>query len=227
MQMVQSDIIKKAYRKRLENLENTMSAFTVNVVLKKHKLKYRNYNYYYLDEADAWCGPRYTVEDWPRMYALYWAPSSKDPEYADGLTLITHMRYEEIAKWGHTFNTVTEEEERGADYAEFKRQRAERLIDVVSRQFPELRDAIETYYVATPLTLRDYMGTDDGSAYGYIKDSQEPLRTSISARTKIPNLLLTGQNVNLHGVLGVTVSAVLTCAEVIGIGPLIEKIRNA
>jgi all-trans-retinol 13,14-reductase len=227
MQMVQSDIIKKAYRNRLENLENTMSAFTLNIVLKERTFKYRNYNYYYLDEADAWCGPKYNEGNWPRMYALYWSPSSKDPEYADGVTLITHMRYEETAAWAGTFNTVTEEDERGAAYAEFKRARSERLIDFVCQKFPDLREAMVSYYAATPLTLRDYMGTDDGSLYGYAKDSQDPLRTSISARTKIPNLLLTGQNVNLHGVLGVTVSAVLTCAEILGIDSLIQKIRNA
>jgi all-trans-retinol 13,14-reductase len=71
------------------------------------------------------------------------------------------------------------------------------------------------------------MGTDDGSIYGVVKDVTEPFKTSISVRTKLPNLLLTGQNVNLHGILGVTVSAVLTCGEVLGIQSLIEKIRNA
>lgn len=227
MQMVQSNMLKKAYRHRLEHLENTMSAFTLNIVLKKHAFKYRNHNYYYLDEADAWCGPQYTADNWPRMYALYWSPSSRDPEYADGVTLITHMRYDEVAPWAGTFNTVAEEDNRGPEYEAFKRVRAERLIDFVCQKFPDLRDAIVSYYAATPLTLRDYMGTDDGSLYGYAKNSGDPMRTSISARTKIPNLLLTGQNVNLHGVLGVTVSAVLTCAEILGIDPLIEKIRNA
>jgi all-trans-retinol 13,14-reductase len=63
--------------------------------------------------------------------------------------------------------------------------------------------------------------------YGIVKDYREPMRTFISPRTKIPNLLLTGQNLNLHGVLGVTVSSVLTCSEVLGSEYMIEKIRNA
>ncbi len=89
------------------------------------------------------------------------------------------------------------------------------------------QDAIDEYYVSTPLTLRDYVGSDDGSLYGITKDFREPMKTFISARTKIPNLLLTGQNLNLHGVLGVTVSGVLTSSQLVGGDYLIEKIRNA
>jgi all-trans-retinol 13,14-reductase len=75
--------------------------------------------------------------------------------------------------------------------------------------------------------VRDYIGTDDGSLYGVVKDYREPMRTFISPRTKIPNLFLTGQNLNLHGVLGVTVSSVLTCSEILGIDYVIKKIQNA
>jgi all-trans-retinol 13,14-reductase len=227
MKMLQSDLIKKAYRNRLENLENSMSAFTVNVVLKKNTFKYRNFNYYYLAENDSWCGPNYTAENWPRLYAMYWSPSSKDPEYADGVTLIAHMHFKDVAPWANSYNTVTEEENRGEGYDEFKREHAERLISFVSEKYPDLPDAIESYYASTPLTMRDYMGTDDGSIYGVVKDAKEPLKTSVSVRTKLPNLLLTGQNVNLHGILGVTVSAVLTCGQILGMQQLIEKIRNA
>ncbi|HEV8514866.1 MAG TPA: all-trans-retinol 13,14-reductase, partial [Cyclobacteriaceae bacterium] len=74
---------------------------------------------------------------------------------------------------------------------------------------------------------RDYIGTDDGSLYGVSKDYRDPLKTFISPRTKIPNLLLTGQNLNLHGVLGVTMSAIVTSSEVFGMEYLLEKIRNA
>jgi all-trans-retinol 13,14-reductase len=38
----------------------------------------------------------------------------------------------------------------------------------------------------------------------------------LSPRTPIPNLLLTGQSLMLHGVQGVTMTAFHTCAEVVG-----------
>ncbi len=49
-----------------------------------------------------------------------------------------------------------------------------------------------------------------------------PLQTLISQRTKIPNLFMTGQNINSHGILGVTIGAIITCAEFIGINQIIK-----
>lgn len=226
IEMTESDMLKKAYRTRLKSLENSISTFYVNVVLKKNSLKYINHNYYYFAENDAWCVLNYTQDNWPRGYAMFFTASSRDDEYAEAVTLMTYMRYEDVAQWADTFNTVAREESRGEEYENFKRERAEQLFDVVEKKFPGFKGAIETYYTATPLSVRDYIGTSDGSLYGIVKDYREPMKTFISPRTKIPNLYLTGQNLNLHGVLGVTVSSVLTCSEILGIDYMIEKIKQ-
>ena len=97
----------------------------------------------------------------------------------------------------------------------------------MQEKFPGLRDAIKSYYTATPLSYRDYIGNDDGSMYGIAKDYRNPLKTFISPRTKIPNLYLTGQNLNLHGVLGTTMSGLVTCIALLGNEDIIDKIRNA
>ncbi|MBK7344573.1 MAG: hypothetical protein IPJ06_16650 [Saprospiraceae bacterium] len=48
----------------------------------------------------------------------------------------------------------------------------------------------------------------------------------IPVRTKISNLYLTGQNLNLHGILGVTMSALLTSSQFIGLESLLDKIKQ-
>ncbi|MGG2320038.1 hypothetical protein, partial [Salmonella enterica] len=75
----------------------------------------------------------------------------------------------------------------------------------------------------TPLTYRDYLATPDGSIYGIAKDYNEPLKTMISTQTKIPNLYLTGQNVKLHGMLGVALTALVTCSAIMGREHLLNK----
>ena len=75
---------------------------------------------------------------------------------------------------------------------------------------------IEKQYTSTPLTYRDYTLTPCGSAYGVRKDYRNLLMTTLSPRTPIPNLLLTGQNLVLHGVEGVTRTALMTCEELLG-----------
>jgi all-trans-retinol 13,14-reductase len=227
MEMTDSDKIKKAYRSRLKGLENSISVFYVNVVLKPKSMKYINHNFYYFNTNDAWAVLKYTDETWPTGYALYYAASSGDDEYAEGVTLMTYMRFDEVAKWQHTFNIVSFEGDRGADYEAFKKEKAEKLFALVEERFPGFTSCIQSYYTATPLSVRDYIGTDDGSLYGIVKDYREPMRTFISPRTKIPNLLLTGQNLNMHGVLGVSVSAILTCSEMLGIDYILNKIKNA
>jgi all-trans-retinol 13,14-reductase len=227
LEMIQTDKIKKAYRNRIKSLENSISTFTLNIVLKKKVIKYVNQNYYFFKENDPWCVSGYTKENWPKGYALFYTASRDSDEYADAVTLMTYMRFDEVEKWKDTFNIVSREEHRGHDYDTFKKEKAEKFLDYVEERFPGLRDAVDTYYVSTPLTLRDYVGSDDGSLYGIVKDYRDPMKTFISPRTKIENMYLTGQNLNLHGVLGVTVSAVLTCGQIIGIDYLVDKIRNA
>ena len=94
--------------------------------------------------------------------------SSKSTEYAEGVTVMTYMRMDEVNQWKDTFNTVLKENERGEEYDAFKRAKAERLFDV-EKGFPGFKDAIKSYTTATPLSARDYIGTDDGSLYGMQK----------------------------------------------------------
>ena len=58
------------------------------------------------------------------------------------------------------------------------------------------------------------------------RGGHDPLRSIILPRTRISNLLFTGQNLNLHGVLGVTASAVITCSELLGLEYLSKKIAH-
>ena len=60
--------------------------------------------------------------------------------------------------------------------------------------------------------------------YAYVKDVNKPLHSHLSPKTKIENLLFTGQSLNMHGILGVTISAVLTCSELLGKDYLVDKI---
>ena len=53
------------------------------------------------------------------------------------------------------------------------------------------------------------------------------MASHIPARTKFENLLLTGQNLTVHGAIGVTLSAAATCAELLGTESLAKKIGDA
>jgi len=227
LEITDTPLIKNAYRNRLKGLENSVSAFTLNVVFKKDSFKYLKHNYYCGKEGHFWTTAEHTEENWPLGYAIFCGASSRSPEYADGLSILSYMRFEEVAAWKDTFNTVSNENDRGETYNQFKKRKAEKLLDAVERKFPDIREHIKTYYVATPLSYRDYIGNDDGSLYGIVKDYKHTLKTFISPRTKLPNLFLTGQNLNLHGILGASMSGIVTCCALLGNDNIVSKIRNA
>jgi all-trans-retinol 13,14-reductase len=227
LEMTESNLIKAAYKNRVKSLENSIGGFIVNIVFEKEAFPYIKNNFYYIKDGREWDLTEHTDETWPLCYGIFCSASSKSDKYAESLTLLAYMRFEEVEQWSGTFNTVSKEESRGEDYETFKKRKAEKLLDCVEERFPGLRKAIKSYYTATPLSYRDYIGTDDGSMYGIAKDYSNPLKTFISPRTKIPNLYLTGQNLNLHGILGATMSGLVTCVAFLGNEDIIEKIRNA
>ena len=63
--------------------------------------------------------------------------------------------------------------------------------------------------------------------YGVLKDVRLGAACRVPQRTRIPNLLLTGQNINSHGVLGVLVGTVVTCSELIPAETISQQIIKA
>lgn len=221
LQLVSSHLNKKAFAHRIESLENTTGMFTIYLVLKKNSFPYLNYNHHHFSELNVWTTD-YDEKKWPEHYMLYTPATSNSQTWANGLIAMTYMKYKDVQKWANT--TV---ENRGEDYLEFKRKKSELLIDYINKKFPNIRDHIECYYSSTPLTYRDYTGTPEGSSYGILKNANDPLSTIIPAKARVKNLYFTGQNLNMHGILGVSISSVLTCSEIIGNDYLFNKIRNA
>jgi all-trans-retinol 13,14-reductase len=222
--MTENDNFRGAYRSRIGKLENTPGTFMINAVLKPGSFPYLNYNYYHHATDNAWAGIDYTADNWPQTYGMFVSAGAGKLEYADNLSLMTYMRYEEVAAWQDTFNTDSFPDSRGDDYQAFKTEKAAKLLELAERQFPGLRDSILNYYAATPLTYRDYLAMPGGSMYGVAKDANDPLKAFISPATRLGNLYLTGQNMNLHGILGVTMSSIVTCAELLGMEQLVNDI---
>jgi len=222
LDMIDTDKLKKIYRKRIKNLENTISSFSIYAVLKDNSFPYINSNIHFHKKEEVWNATNYTAENWPKAFFFITPAISKSHEYADSLSILTYMKYSEVEKWDNT--TI---ENRGEEYKDFKFKKAEKLLDEAEKIFPNLRNSIKSYYTSSPLTYRDYTATVNGSLYGIVRDYNRPLESYIHPRTKISNLFLTGQNINMHGALGVTIGSVLTCAELIGLNYLIKRINDA
>ena len=123
--------------------------------------------------------------------------------------------------------TGTKVGHRGADYEQFKKDKANKMICLLYHHFPDLKDKIIDYYTSTPLTYQDYTGTEKGSMYGVVKDVNKTMEYRVPHKTKIPNLFLTGQNINSHGILGVIVGTIVTCSEFLTAQRIYKQILDA
>lgn len=214
--LIDEGAFKKVYRKRILLQEDSIGMFSVYLVLKKDKIKYQNYNHHYFKSNETW-----TTEAsmWPQNVLMYTPYNHQTNGFANGFCIIAYMKYSEVAKWADT-----SVENRGAEYEAFKKQKASELIDMAANKIPNLKSNIKSVHTSTPLTYRDYTGSHNGSAYGVIKDYKNPLYSIITPQTRLKNLYFTGQNLNMHGILGVSISSFLTCAQFVGDNYLYKKL---
>lgn len=222
IELIEGTALSKPYQKRISNLENTISVFSAYLTLKEKSQIYRNYNYYSYMADNVDIIHNYQSGEYPGMYLMMQQPDQKNPGFAESVTLMTYMSYDDVSRWENSSIG-----KRGEAYKEFKKRWANILIDKVEADFPGFRNSVKNIYTSTPLTIRDYTGTPKGSLYGILKDSKNPYGSHLSHRTKISNLYLTGQNINTHGVIGVTISSVLSCSDIFDLSYLMKKVRDA
>ncbi|PLX03446.1 MAG: hypothetical protein C0595_07155 [Marinilabiliales bacterium] len=189
--------------------------------MKDSSFDYINHNYQYFKQKDVWYPSYYDEKKWPEHFFLQTPPLSEDDKHCNCVQILTAMKFDEVAKWSDTTKR-----NRGEDYHKWKEEKAQKLINLVEEKFKGFKDKIEDINISTPLSFRDYIGTSDGSMYGRISDYNNVVSNYVSHRTKIPNLFLTGQNLNLHGALGVSLSALITSGEFVNLRKLLEEINN-
>ena len=203
LELLDTKLIRPAFRSRLSNIPNTTGCFTLYVKFKENTMPYMNTNFYGYHSSSPW--------DCDQHDYLYMHHCHRDKaRFAKSGVVLSYMKMDEVARWQGTCVGY-----RGADYEAFKHEHAEQLIQDVERHHPGFTAAIDTYYTSTPLTYLDYTGTENGSLCGVAKDIHLGPAGRVPYRTKVPNLFLAGQNVNSHGMMGVLVGTIVTCSELL------------
>lgn len=209
--------VRESHVRRIRSLENSCGMFTVSLLLRRGEVEMRNRNDYIYAHEDVW-RPVSAME----TEAVMVSRQRGEDGGCDVVTLLAPMPASRTEQWRET--SVMR---RGEEYEAFKRQQAERMIAFVEPYISDEVHAAEHVVTATSLTYRDYTLSPDGSAYGIVKDCRNPMLTHIPARTKVENLLLTGQSLNVHGALGVAVTSAVTCSVILGEEYLAKKIADA
>lgn len=209
----------KAYRDRLNGLPNSYSAFLLFLKLKEDTFPYINTSEYFMTRYDdVW---NFSREDkpWPLGFLFMTPPEVNQGPYSTKALVTAPMLYSAVSRWE---NTTTGR--RGPQYEAFKQECASSLLAMIEKIHPGFRDVVEEMNTSSPLTIRDYYGVKEGSICGFSKDCNNILESQLPVVTKIPNLLLTGQNNNLHGFCGTALTAISTAEVLTGRNSIVTQL---
>jgi all-trans-retinol 13,14-reductase len=225
LSLVGKQYFRKSFVKRIENLPTTSSSFSLFIKLKPSSLPYFNHNIYYFNQISAVTSAMDNLSSsWPQMLMLSATRNEKEPNFAESLSLLTYLNFDSMKVWEATQNSIVKPAHRCDLYLQKKHDLSNKMIELASKLLPDIQCHIDSIYASTPLTYRDFIGGKNANLYGFSANVSAPFNTMVLPQTSISNLFLTGQSVNMHGILGTTIGAVSTCAAILGKSYLINKI---
>ena len=219
LKLMDESAFPKAFRRRMEEIPNSCSAFSLYIKMKKDCFPYINHSEYFTrryDEIWNFCSDG---SSWPMGFLLMTPPEENQGPWSDKVLVTAPMQFDMVRRWEDTAVG-----RRGSDYELWKQQRTDELLALVEELHPGFRESVEAVNASSPLTIRDFYGVKEGAICGFSKDCRNITLSQLPVVTKVSNLLLTGQNNNLHGFCGVPLTAINTCEAILGLNKIIEKL---
>lgn len=204
-----------AFRHRMAEARQSRSAFCIYGILKSNSLPYENKCYHLLIQ-DQW---GIVNGQWPKSLFMMTGRDNSDDKFASTFTIMMPMDYSCVSRWGETTHA-----HRPAEYLLWKQQVTAQALHLAEEAIGPLE--CEYTETASPLTLRDYSGSTHGSCYGLHASVLNPALTTLSPRTRLSNLYLTGQDINFHGMIGTSLTAILTAEAIVGQDCIVNKING-
>jgi all-trans-retinol 13,14-reductase len=142
-------------------------------------------------------------------------PSLKDAAHDPGPSNRHTGELLVFADWSSVAGFVDQEtEERAAEWTAFKQDVEAKLMAHFTAKFPALAPLVVYQELGTPLATASFTGHEKGGFYGVETTPRRMLSEALSARTPVPGLFLTGQDVMIPGIAGTFWGGILGAAAV-------------
>lgn len=210
------------FKERLKNLKESMGIFGLYATCQQRPSTDPARNYYFFKSTDpqAMFQPNAPGEV-PSVVFMsspkrHWGPEEKNFP----ISMHAPAPYEWFAKFeNETYGR------RSPEYKAFKEQIVKSTFAAIDRFEPGFSSNIAKSLSSTPLTHLHFNGSEEGSSYGLYHSIQNTGARAFGPRTKVLNLMLTGQNCLFPGLLGAATSALRTCGHVVGIKPILQELK--
>ena len=198
--MLADNDLRPVHRERIANLKNTKGIFCASFALNSEAHPELPYNIYRLrPEKDGSLEQGLFIQ----------VRKSRHPQ----TNVMTMMASSTMDEWEPWLNTSSKH--RGRDYLRKKKEKVVDFIAEATEILGPLKDmtVVDSY---TPLTIRDYVGSPDGSAYGIMRSVKQLLQTTFLNRLSIDGLFLGGQNIMAPGIMGTTLGSFAVAQKIMG-----------
>ena len=197
--MLPEEAVQPRHARRIRGLAETVGLFSASVVLDGRTHPALPHNIYRL-HTDR--------EGWISEGVFYQLRAGRGGKSL--LTMITNSPFSEWLRWEETTTG-----RRGPDYHEEKIRRAGVLLRKAEEVFGSLAGAkiIDAY---TPLTLRDWVNSPEGSPYGIMRSARQLPAATVLHRPPLGGLFFAGQNALAPGILGTVLGSFQAVRQMIG-----------
>jgi all-trans-retinol 13,14-reductase len=200
LKLLAPEHVKPSYRRRIQGLTDTRGMTAVHALVPADQHPAIAHNLFSIQtEASG------DVRD---LLYIQLRPSERPDQNL--LSLITSGHDDLWSGWRQTFSG-----RRGSGYMQAKTVFARLLIVQAEKTLGPLNEA-RLLDVSTPLTIRDWVNSPDGSAYGIMRSTQQMLSAALLNRTSLQGLFLAGQNVLSPGLLGTILGSLVTVQFIVG-----------
>ncbi|MDD5722794.1 MAG: NAD(P)-binding protein [Syntrophales bacterium] len=194
------EAVRSSYAERVTTLLDTEGLLGVNVAVDAEEHPALPYNIY-----------RLHPEENGNLYRGIFNQIRRTGQTGTNLlSMITASGIEEWQPWEKTTSG-----RRGTDYESRKAEKAYQVMEAAARLFGPLGDAkvLDCY---TPLTVRDWVHSPDGSPYGILRSASQLMRAVSLNRLPVKGLFLAGQNRLSPGIMGTVLGSFQAVRQVVG-----------
>ena len=200
LKMLPEGAVKPSYRKRITKLQNSHSIFTVHARIDADAHPEVPYNTF-----------KVATDSEGNIVDLKYYQFRKSQR--NNSTLLSILTSGNDVLWEGWRESTTGC--RNADYRDAKNKFAGKLLCEAEELFGPLK-GLKMLDAYTPLTIRDWVNSPDGSAYGVLRSSSQTLATALLNRTAVQGLYLAGQNVLAPGIIGTIMGSFSTVKLILG-----------
>jgi phytoene dehydrogenase-like protein len=219
--------LRPAYTSRVREMKNGVSAIGAYFLSSADDAVKRNYNLYVnptwnIDRAYVDFGFGTGQNNEKAVFITFPSDRERVWNFPRMVLALGLMPWSEVSKYAGTRTG-----KRDPEYYELKKHWGERMQLAVTEALPDHAGKLKLAEVSTPLTNRDYTGTEEGAIYGLRHGMDRWGKYALHSKTKIENLLMTGHSVLMPGIVGVTIGAFVTCSYMLGFEALFDRVAKA